>query len=347
MLPDDIKPAPAFYHVLVSLDEKSQDLRGILSDLSEAQLKKQFVYPYRKGQDILCKNEVIQLSKVRTIKIIRTNRDSKTELEILSQKDREHNDRLNRSQSDVFFVGRVSAYTVDDLVDEGEDVTLQYIVGPPGTGALARAGKWPIIGVLTLLIACVGLYLNWNQRQLARQQLVGTQAAQVGLSLSMYPNKMLSVNFDHRTGVAAKEVRFVFSAVRKRLPSLEGIGPPISKTASESSLSKDGPYQAHEFALPGLDSSEFEALMKSEQTVKVEGEFSYDNGFGDVHKETVCQYWLTGIPNQTEGQGGANAFYPCEGFEARVDTVLKARRQQPDTIPPVVGPIQFAPATKQ
>jgi hypothetical protein len=64
---------------------------------------------------------------------------------------------------------------------------------------------------------------------------------------------------------------------------------------------------------------------QTEQTVKVEGEFSYDNGFGDIHREKICRYWLIGIQNVTEAEGGANGFFPCEDFEIRMNNVLKAK----------------------
>ena len=65
-------------------------------------------------------------------------------------------------------------------------------------------------------------------------------------------------------------------------------------------------------------------MKRTEETVKVEGEFSYDNGFGDVFRQPVCLYWLIGIQNVTEDEGGANGFYPCEGFDVRMKNVLKA-----------------------
>ena len=168
-----------------------------------------------------------------------------------------------------------------------------------------------------------------EQRLLTRQQVAGTQAAELGYQFTLYsPDNTLSVSFDHRGNVAAREVRLVFRAVRKKIPSLEDIEVPINKAIYEALYSKDSYlHQQHDFSLPGLTPNEFEAMKRTEQTVKVEGEFGYDNGFGDVLKYPVCLYWLIGIQNVTEDKGGANQFFPCEDFEVRMNNVLKAKRE--------------------
>ena len=163
--------------------------------------------------------------------------------------------------------------------------------------------------------------------ELLRQQLVGTQSATVVLHLSIYPNNELSVIFDHRGVVAAKEVRFVFRAIRKSIPSLDDIETAINHIACEPIPSPQAIYPPKEYGLPGFTPSVLEAIRRTEQTIMVAGEFSYDNGFGDVHSEEICMYWLSGIPNRTSDQGGANQFFPCEDFPIRMNNVLKAREE--------------------
>ncbi len=70
-----------------------------------------------------------------------------------------------------------------------------------------------------------------------------------------------------------------------------------------------------------------DAIRRTEQTIMVTGQFSYDNGFGDMHREEICMYWLTGIPNRTSDQGGANEFFPCEDFPVRLSNVLKSNQE--------------------
>ncbi len=162
---------------------------------------------------------------------------------------------------------------------------------------------------------------------LLRKQLVGTQAANVALRLSIYPNNALSVMFDHRGVVAAREVRFVFHAIRKRIPGLEEIEAAITHTAYEPILSPQQIYAPKEYSLPGFTPSVMDAIRRTEQTIMVTGQFSYDNGFGDMHREEICMYWLTGIPNRTSDQGGANEFFPCEDFPVRLSNVLKSNQE--------------------
>jgi hypothetical protein len=189
---------------------------------------------------------------------------------------------------------------------------------------------WQAVFSGVLVINAIFTYaLIREQRLLTRQQVVGTQAAELGLQITLYsPDNTLSVSFDHRGVVAAKNVRLAFRAVRKKIPSLQDIGSPISRTIFEPLYSKDSYlHQQHDFSLPGLTPNEFEAMKRTEQTVKVDGDFSYDNGFGDILRYPVCLYWLIGIQNVTADKGGANGFYPCEDFEVRMNNVLKARRE--------------------
>jgi len=175
--------------------------------------------------------------------------------------------------------------------------------------------------------AAVTSCLLFKQHQVMRQQLVGTQAATVTLGVSIYPNNALSVLFDYRGVVAARDVRFVFHAVRKTIPDFADIETPISHTVYMPTLGQNSFPPGSEYSLPGFTPSVLEAIRRTEQTVMVTGEFSYDNGFGDVQRQNVCMYWLSGIPNRTEAEGGANSFYPCDDFYIRMNNVLKAKRE--------------------
>jgi hypothetical protein len=166
-----------------------------------------------------------------------------------------------------------------------------------------------------------------DQHELTRQQVVGGQATAVMLGLDLYAHTALSVTFDARGVVTAKNARFTFHAVRKTIPDLADIGNPIEHSAFEPTVSEKLGVYSHEYALPGLTPAVMEAIRRTEESVMVTGEFSYDNGFGDIQREKVCVYWLTGIPNKTTDQGGANGFYRCEGFDITMSNVLKAERE--------------------
>jgi hypothetical protein len=134
--------------------------------------------------------------------------------------------------------------------------------------------------------------------------------------------------FDARGIVAARNVCFPFHAIRKSLPTFANIGSEISHTPCEPVLSEKVIRPPHEYALPGLTPTVMEEdIRNTKETVMVTGAFSYDNGFGDVQSQDECVYWLSGIPNKTEAEGGANGFYPCEGFQVRMLNVLKARQE--------------------
>ena len=189
--------------------------------------------------------------------------------------------------------------------------------------------QWSLFCATLLAFGAAAYYAHVAEEQtkLLRQQLVGSQAAIVTLTLSLYPHNMLSIDFDQRGIVAAKDVCLAFQAVRKTIPGLINIEPPISRTACEPVLSDKVARAPQEFALPGLTPAVMEEIRRTKQTVMVTGEFSYDNGFGNVARESVCQYWLSGIPDTTVPEGGANEFITCGDFPFRLNNVLKARNE--------------------
>jgi hypothetical protein len=65
-----------FHHVIVTLGETDKCL---FSDLSEKDLRKRFVRPYRRGRKILSGNEVIDVRAISKLHVIRTVRTSEEE----------------------------------------------------------------------------------------------------------------------------------------------------------------------------------------------------------------------------------------------------------------------------
>jgi hypothetical protein len=117
----------AYYHVLLTIGDEN---RCVLSDLSEDQLRTQFVKPYRRGQDILCGNEIVALSRIGKVTIIRTTDISTNELERLQEKSQKQMDEINRTSRSLVILTLGSK--LEDIVEAGEDVTPNHIMGAPG-----------------------------------------------------------------------------------------------------------------------------------------------------------------------------------------------------------------------
>lgn len=132
----------AFHHVLLTLSEAPSKLHCVLADLSAEQLEKQFLRPYRKGKNILCGNQVIQISSIRSIQIIRTKKTSERELSELQDRSFKEIQELNRRSESVVIISPGRGYNVEDIVETGEDITSQHIIAPPpamGHGGVSRS----------------------------------------------------------------------------------------------------------------------------------------------------------------------------------------------------------------
>ena len=120
----------AYLHVLAKL-AGSPEPTGLFADLTEDDLRRNFLVPYETGQDFLANNKVVKCSEVVETQIIATNRNSETELAAIQQKSKEEMDRLNDGGG-VVFIGFGRGYSITDIPENGVDVTANYIKGPPG-----------------------------------------------------------------------------------------------------------------------------------------------------------------------------------------------------------------------
>ena len=124
----------AYYHVLLSFHETSENPRCVLADLSEEELRKRFVTPYRRGKDVLCGNEVVDVSRISKVTIVCTADTSTNELKRIQEKSRRETEEFNRTARGVKLVDLGRGHNLEDIGEAGVDVTSTYISGPPGYG---------------------------------------------------------------------------------------------------------------------------------------------------------------------------------------------------------------------
>ena len=87
-----------------------------------------------------------------------------------------------------------------------------------------------------------------------------------------------------------------------------------------------GTESQRQFVLPGYTPSSLKETYRFQQSVTIQGRFSYDNGFGDIVAEDVCTSWLRDMPNDPalpERPGGPPGFVPCD----QVETWLRKMRE--------------------
>jgi hypothetical protein len=157
-----------FHHVLVSVEAKTDKLRCIFSDLSEGELQAKFVSPYRKGQALVCPNEVIPISQVRKVHVVRTSRESSIELSDLQTSSYAEIQRMNRESTGLVFISAGRGYDAEDILETGEDVTSEYLLGPPGIGIEPTVASrvvnhpWAVAIGTGVLVAAITWWLGWS-----------------------------------------------------------------------------------------------------------------------------------------------------------------------------------------
>ena len=110
-----------FYHIRIS--QKSVKLRGETKvDLTEEQLKDRYVKFYENGMPLFINGKTIPIDDIERIEISRSDLPSKDIITQIKAKD---------SQSNVVIIGGASYEW--RVARRSEDVTEEYITGPPGT----------------------------------------------------------------------------------------------------------------------------------------------------------------------------------------------------------------------
>nr|VFK51223.1 MAG: hypothetical protein BECKTUN1418E_GA0071001_100541 [Candidatus Kentron sp. TUN]VFK57477.1 MAG: hypothetical protein BECKTUN1418F_GA0071002_11177 [Candidatus Kentron sp. TUN] len=121
-----------YYHVVI---QKKLDNKWVcvFKDLSETELKKCFVIPYKTGKDIFYDGKILFLSEIAEIKIILTGSCHRDELEVAQKELDENVKYMNESGIPVL----PSFLCEDGIKNLGEDITVRYLSEGPGTGTLS------------------------------------------------------------------------------------------------------------------------------------------------------------------------------------------------------------------
>lgn len=158
----------ALYHVLVTTSDKPESFRCILFDLSDDDLKQNFLRPYKRAKSILCGDEVIESRAIKRLKIVRTAASSATELKQLQEKSVREIQEFNRSSESVVLISPGRGHNIEDITDVGEDVTARYVLAPPGEGdawvvamSFLNSG-WVVAIGGGVVVAALAWWFGWN-----------------------------------------------------------------------------------------------------------------------------------------------------------------------------------------
>jgi len=155
------------YHHVIAQVGTEEKFRVLFTDLTVEELSDRFVKPYEKGTSFFSGNDLISPNDLRSVQIIRTERQNEVERHEINRKDRESIDRLNNFSSSGSIVSVGGGYEPQDIAEAGEDITHTFIKGHPGF----KTGRWePSIKVIawvgssivaTVVAAGIVKWLGW------------------------------------------------------------------------------------------------------------------------------------------------------------------------------------------
>ena len=158
----------SFFHVIAAFEDRPKELVSVFMDLSRRDLKTRFLKPYARGENLVSGNHILPVRSIRIVRVIATERQSKSELEDLQRESRAKIDELNRKSKDAVFILLGVGYKDEDIVYTGTDVTAQFInVAPGAKDMVARVisflnNGWVVaVGGGILVGALVG-WLGWH-----------------------------------------------------------------------------------------------------------------------------------------------------------------------------------------
>lgn len=151
---------PEFFHVVVYRLPAAGIALLLMSDLSEKELRRRFVKPYRHGKTVKEAENIVDLRSITSVEIIKSQL---TYAQMLDAFERHEDEKEKRMSPQPFSLPHfhVREFWLDDRVaDFGKNVTDQYIHGPAGTAfSWTRFFNNPwIVGVGLLVIGLITGY---------------------------------------------------------------------------------------------------------------------------------------------------------------------------------------------
>jgi hypothetical protein len=164
------------------------------------------------------------------------------------------------------------------------------------------------------------------QTKLTRQQLVGTQAAVLKASTG-FGIEGFEFGLANSRDVDAMNVSVKVMMTPVSLPGGVRLADSVVQSASAKRVTKDLGFSKR-WPIPWPVQHDMQEGWPGKRTVKVEGEYSYEDGFGDTTAGTFCDVWLpvTNIVSKHENAwlGGPTQ---CEGIENTIRDVWERTKR--------------------
>jgi uncharacterized protein (UPF0333 family) len=175
--------------------------------------------------------------------------------------------------------------------------------------------------------------------KLTKHEVVGTDAAILEGYVRYSPSQdtppglpVFSIDIANTGKSMATQVKGTITVSRKTLPGLKTISSHTVSIDIPQIVNDSGPNRpsmgiGKAFQVPGFN---LDAVMKLRETVRVEGTYTYDNGFGDIIKKSLCYQLKANLNAQACAYQGA-FFIGCDDIPyetSRMDYMERQCKQQ-------------------
>ena len=182
-----------------------------------------------------------------------------------------------------------------------------------------------------------------DQAKLLRQQLVGTQAAVIRIEPRIWPDTgsqgQLSLLLTNDGRVAARNVTVEVFLSRVRMPDRNLIPNSTTKFLKTFPVIDSGEPHARTFEVPifGAFPHDESLFRDTKIAIAIDIRPQYDDGFGDIIKQSVCYYGVDTEVKTTNATRGGAGVMPCDinGFDnALLENVLKEKSRNQREVEP-------------
>lgn len=152
-----------YFHVVVWTTQSGKEPIFLFGDLSEKQLKRQFLKPYRTGGKIFVQQKVLKATELTAVRIIETPNVKDEALKAVQERSLWWIEEFRRQRKWSSMTSAGYGWDDADIVYVNGDVTKSYISGGPGSPSLVTQivhSHWFRVAGIGLVLLALLAWLN-------------------------------------------------------------------------------------------------------------------------------------------------------------------------------------------
>jgi len=155
--------AKQYFHVVVWTTQSGDHPTFLFGDLSEKELRRQFLKPYRTGGKFFVRQKILNVADLTAVKIIETPHPKDEALKVIQADSLEAVEQFNRESSWATLVSAGYGGEDEDIVYADDDVTERYIKHGPGSPNLMNQvlhNQWFLALGSGLILLAIGAWFG-------------------------------------------------------------------------------------------------------------------------------------------------------------------------------------------